>query len=79
MNPSVLRWVMAKKTLEQQSDELRALLPPAQDCQYAEIGRLAGLHPTWVSLFARGKVPNPGVVTLDKLTDGIKQWRRAKK
>lgn len=67
---------MAKKTLQQQSNELRALLPAPETGQYAEIGRMAGLHPTWVSLFARGKVPNPGVVTLDKLQGGLKEWKR---
>lgn len=69
---------MPKKTLEQQSKELKALLPPRESGQYAEIARMAGLHPTWVSLFSRGKVSNPGVVTLDKLQAGLSAWRKKK-
>ena len=63
------------KTLYEQAQAIRAKLPK----NYAEVARLSGLDPSWVSRFARGETQNPGVSTIDKLVSGINLYRKVKR
>jgi hypothetical protein len=57
-------------------DETRHLLihRPAS-LSTAEIVRATGISQTWLTTFANGKIPNPGVVTIETLNAFLKKAR----
>lgn len=64
---------MAKKTLTQQAEELRALIPQGYS---VELEKLSGLSSRWVRYFRAGKIDNPGVQTLDALAAALRKLKR---
>lgn len=67
---------MNKKSLHAQAQELKAQVPAKN---IPIVAKLSGLSVEWVRGFIRDRFPNPGVVTLDKLANGLAQYRRIKK
>lgn len=55
-------------------DETRSLLVKRpNDLSIRKIAEEIGKTPQWVNKFARGKEPNPGVVTIETLNAFLKQ------
>lgn len=65
------------KTLKQQAEEARAALTQRKG-QFRAIALAAQLDHKWVSGFAAGNTPNPGVQTIDKLRIGLRAVLKAR-
>lgn len=57
------------KTLEQQANDLKPLVV---ESNIAALSRESGVSERWIRYFVRGKVPNAGVQTLDKIIRALK-------
>jgi hypothetical protein len=58
------------KTLEQQANDLKPLVAKSN---IAALSRISGLSERWLRYFVRGKIPNPGVQTLDTVAKALKE------
>lgn len=46
---------------------------------WKEIAERSGVSYSWISKFANGHIPNPGMRTLNRIHDGLRQVRRPTK
>jgi len=64
---------MAKNTFLELAEKLRAKIPHENVPAIAES---VGISERWVRYFRDGKIPNPGILTLDALERALKKGKK---
>lgn len=50
----------------------------ARRSEWSELAASAGLSYAWINIFMRGKIPNPGIRTLERLDEAMRKKRPRK-
>ena len=69
-----------KENMPMFEEKVRSLIEAVNTstASYSEIARECGMDRSWVGRFARGEIPNPGVLSYEALDNAMKKLNRRK-